>query len=102
MHYDCRTSYLETLRHQDRNPRETQTLDFERGEFICPMCRQVANALLPVPPDAPEFPVCSNHQEKSATIASKIHGLLGEETLLMSPGTYTVSKKSFRSFICML
>ena len=33
-------------------PRDA-TLDFENGEFICPMCRQVANALLPVPPDAP-------------------------------------------------
>ena len=86
MHYDCRTSYCETLRHQDRNPREHQTLDFERGEFICPMCRQVANALLPVPPDPPEFPVCSNPQEQNRVVASKIRKLLGEETLLMSQG----------------
>ena len=87
MHYDCRTSYCETQRHQDRNPRDAQTLDFERGEFICPMCRQVANALLPVPPDPPEFPICFDNQAaKISAVASRIHGLLGEETLLMSPG----------------
>ena len=39
-------------------PRDA-TLDFENGEFICPMCRQVANALLRVPPDAPAYPLSS-------------------------------------------
>lgn len=57
MHYDCRSSYCETLRTQIRGARDVSTLDFDRGEFICPMCRQVANALLPVPPDAPPFPL---------------------------------------------
>ena len=70
-------------------PRDA-TLDFENGEFICPMCRQVANALLPVPPDAPPYPLSHSPQSSSSKIirqiALNIHDLLGQETLLMSDG----------------
>ncbi len=55
MHYDCRQSYCETLKQQVRVARD-QALDTDHGEFICPMCRQMANALLPVPPEPPNLP----------------------------------------------
>ncbi len=55
MHYDCRQSYCETLKQQGRIARD-QALDTDHGEFICPMCRQMANALLPVPPEPPNLP----------------------------------------------
>jgi len=84
MHYDCRSSYCETLRSQLRPGPRDATLDFENGEFICPMCRQVANALLPVPPDAPAYPLSSASNIKE--IALNIHDLLGQETLQMSDG----------------
>ncbi len=84
MHYDCRSSYCETLRTQSRGPRELNTLEFDRGDFYCPMCRQVANALLPVPPDAPDFPLSSVNMNINS-IGAKISDLLGEETVLMSP-----------------
>ena len=48
------------------------------------MCRQVANALLPVPPDAPAYPLSSASNIKE--IALNIHDLLGQETLQMSDG----------------
>ena len=59
-----------------------QSLDTDRGEFICPVCRQMANALLPVPPDAQELPpaIIQNNLEMKAAI---IQGLLGEETFHM-------------------
>ena len=59
-----------------------QSLDTDRGEFICPVCRQMANALLPVPPDAQELPpaIIQNSLEMKAVI---IQGLLGEETFHM-------------------
>ena len=71
-------------------PRDA-TLDFENGEFICPMCRQVANALLPVPPDAPPYPLSHSFESQSSSskirqIALNIHDLLGQETLQMSDG----------------
>ena len=53
------------------------------------MCRQVANALLPVPPDAPPYPLSHSSQSSSSKIrqiALNIHDLLGQETLLMSDG----------------
>jgi len=89
MHYDCRSSYCETLRSTLRPGPRDATLDFENGEFICPMCRQVANALLPVPPDAPPYPLSHSSQSSSSKIrqiALNIHDLLGQETLLMSDG----------------
>ena len=55
------------------------------------MCRQVANALLPVPPDAPPYPLSHSYSQSSSSskirqIALNIHDLLGQETLLMSDG----------------
>ena len=84
MHYDCRSSYCETLRHQPRAPRDVPSPDFDRGELTCPMCRQMANALLPVPPDAPQFPVSLMSSYTISDIAVKINELLGKETLMMS------------------
>lgn len=84
MHYDCRSSYCDTLRQQMR-PSRDHTLDFDRGEFSCPACRQMANSLLPVPPDAPPFPLSVSSQSLRQT-STTIHSLLGEETLHMSPG----------------
>lgn len=85
MHYDCRTSYCDTL----RGARDLQTLDFDQGEVICPMCRQMANALLPVPPDAKQFPFNLSTQPQNINlVASSIHRALGEKTTipLMTPG----------------
>ena len=83
MHYDCHTSYCETQRNQNLDTRDPQRLD-----FICPMCRQVANALLPVLPYPPEFPLCFDDQvATNSTVAFRIHRLLGNQTSLMSPKT---------------
>ena len=82
MHYDCRTSYCQTLRNQNitrGGQRDMPTMDFEQGEFICPMCRQVANALLPVPADPPQYPLSTG---LNTDLALKIHGLLNERPML--------------------
>ena len=81
MHYDCRTSYCQTLRNQNltRNTRDMPPMDFERDEFICPMCRQVANALLPVPADPPHYPLSTG---LTTDLALKIHGLLNERPMM--------------------
>ena len=86
MHFDCRQSYCETLKQQMRVTRD-QALDTDQGEFICPVCRQMANGLLPVPPPPPLVPAnslvsaASLPAENRRRIASKIHQLLGEETV---------------------
>ncbi|XP_075237272.1 ubr3 ubiquitin ligase isoform X2 [Lycorma delicatula] len=43
LHLDCLKSYLRSLLSQQR-------LAAERGEYACPLCRQLANSVLPLPP----------------------------------------------------
>ncbi|XP_014242045.1 E3 ubiquitin-protein ligase Ubr3 isoform X2 [Cimex lectularius] len=47
LHLDCLKSYLLSLRNQQR-------LAAERGEYACPLCRQLANSVLPLPPQLGE------------------------------------------------
>nr|AZA04497.1 E3 ubiquitin-protein ligase [Gerris buenoi] len=43
LHLDCLKSYLSSLRSQQR-------LAADRGEYACPLCRQLANSVLPLLP----------------------------------------------------
>ncbi|CAG9863571.1 unnamed protein product [Phyllotreta striolata] len=44
LHLDCLNSYLSSLRTQQRQ----LTLSPENGEYLCPLCRQLANSFLPL------------------------------------------------------
>ncbi|KAK3103122.1 hypothetical protein FSP39_016629 [Pinctada imbricata] len=46
LHLDCHRSYLTSLRTQDLS----QNLAVNKGEYWCPLCRQLANAVLPIVP----------------------------------------------------
>ncbi|XP_055590572.1 E3 ubiquitin-protein ligase Ubr3-like, partial [Uranotaenia lowii] len=46
VHLTCQDSYLKSL-HTSTRP---QNLNVERGEFFCPVCRQLANSVLPLSP----------------------------------------------------
>lgn len=46
VHLTCQDSYLKSL-HTSARP---QNLNVERGEFFCPVCRQLANSVLPLSP----------------------------------------------------
>lgn len=45
VHLTCHESYLKSL-----GPMRPQTLNIEHGEFSCPVCRQLANSVLPLSP----------------------------------------------------
>ncbi|KAL1137748.1 hypothetical protein AAG570_009444 [Ranatra chinensis] len=47
LHLDCLKSYLRSLRTQQR-------LAVDSGEYACPLCRQLANSVLPLPPQMGE------------------------------------------------
>ena len=90
MHFDCRQSYCETLKQQQqvRIPRD-QPLDTDNGEFICPVCRQMANSLLPVPPEAQGLPVTifpHNESDRMMAIARSIYSMLSEESVNLTQG----------------
>ncbi|XP_012275050.1 E3 ubiquitin-protein ligase Ubr3 isoform X2 [Orussus abietinus] len=44
LHLDCLKSYLQSLRSQQRQ----QSFAVDRGEYLCPLCRQLANSVLPL------------------------------------------------------
>ena len=90
MHFDCRQSYCDTLKQQQqvRIPRD-QPLDTDNGEFICPVCRQMANSLLPVPPEAQGLPVTifpHNESDRMMAIAKSIYSMLREESVNLTQG----------------
>lgn len=45
VHLTCHESYLKSL-----GPQRPQNLNIEHGEFSCPVCRQLANSVLPLSP----------------------------------------------------
>lgn len=50
LHLDCLRSYLQSLRSQQRQ----QSIAVDRGEYWCPLCRQLANSVLPLSPQLGE------------------------------------------------
>ncbi|KAK9883218.1 hypothetical protein WA026_001407 [Henosepilachna vigintioctopunctata] len=50
LHLDCLNAYLRSLRSQQRQP----SLSPEKGEYLCPLCRQLANSVLPLSPQLGE------------------------------------------------
>jgi hypothetical protein len=56
-----------------------QSLDTDRGEFICPVCRQMANSLLPIQPDRTEPQVVLPPSNDRGAGAAVIARLLREE-----------------------
>lgn len=58
LHLDCHQSYLLSLRSQDRpnNP-----LNVEKGEYWCPLCRQLGNSVLPISPEIGDLSALVKH-----------------------------------------
>ncbi|CAH0564545.1 unnamed protein product [Brassicogethes aeneus] len=50
LHMDCLHAYLLSLRSQQRQV----NLSHENGEYLCPLCRQLANSVLPLSPQLGE------------------------------------------------
>ncbi|XP_061179951.1 E3 ubiquitin-protein ligase ubr3-like [Saccostrea echinata] len=53
LHLDCHSSYLLSLRTQEM----TGNLAVNKGEYWCPLCRQLANSVIPIPPEEDQFTV---------------------------------------------
>lgn len=75
LHLDCLKAYRQSLRSQQRQ----QSLAVERGEYLCPLCRQLANSVLPLSPQLGECSaiVRSRHTSTSA-ILSELNNFLKE------------------------
>ncbi|XP_011496807.1 PREDICTED: E3 ubiquitin-protein ligase UBR3 [Ceratosolen solmsi marchali] len=75
LHLDCLKSYLQSLRSSQRQ----QNLAVDRGEYNCPLCRQLANSVLPLSPQLGECSavVCSRHSSPE-TILLELNNFLKE------------------------
>ncbi|XP_011691605.1 PREDICTED: E3 ubiquitin-protein ligase UBR3 isoform X2 [Wasmannia auropunctata] len=75
LHLDCLKSYLESLRSQQRQ----QSLAVERGEYLCPLCRQLANSVLPLSPQLGECSaVVRSRHASTETIYADLNTFLKE------------------------
>ncbi|XP_052094995.1 E3 ubiquitin-protein ligase UBR3-like [Mytilus californianus] len=51
LHLDCHSSYVASLRTQQL----TQNLAVNKGEYWCPLCRQLANSVIPIIPEESRY-----------------------------------------------
>ena len=83
VHLACQQSYMTSLKSLGA-PQGNQTLTVEKGEYMCPMCRQLANGVLPIPPD-PEGQVVRARSQCPVTIGHEVTAILREP----QPSPYT-------------
>ncbi|CAH0585949.1 unnamed protein product [Chrysodeixis includens] len=78
LHLRCLAAYLRAL----AAPQRPHNLHVERGEFLCPVCRQLANAVLPLapPPPVPRSPPRDHH-----ATAARIQDMLEKDHPLPPP-----------------
>ena len=76
VHLTCQQSYVQSLRGTNTRP-TSQTLAVDRGEYQCPMCRQLANSVLPIPPDM-EGQMVRARSQNADTLGHEVTLLLKE------------------------
>ncbi|XP_041979503.1 E3 ubiquitin-protein ligase Ubr3 [Aricia agestis] len=80
LHLRCLRAYLRSL----AAPQRPHNLHVERGEFLCPLCRQLANSVLPLaprPPAPPVPPPAADH----ARLAAQVFEMLQRDRPAPSP-----------------
>lgn len=92
LHLDCLHSYLQSLRHHQR----PQNIAVERGEYLCPLCRQLANSVLPLSPQLGECEVTvPSRSASTSAIYSELNNMLKEIT--QSPPSTNLSLAMVKS-----
>ncbi|XP_034238559.1 E3 ubiquitin-protein ligase Ubr3 isoform X4 [Thrips palmi] len=85
LHLECHKSYLQSLKNQQR---QQQSLDVDRGEYSCPICRQLANSVLPLTPELGECAaMVRSRPTNSLSIVSEISHLLQENPVPIKAST---------------
>ena len=82
VHLACHQSYMQSLRGTGARP-SSQTLAVDKGEYQCPMCRQLANSVLPIPPDM-EGQVVRSRSQCATVLGNELTGLLREPPISTS------------------
>uniref|UniRef100_T1JNI2 E3 ubiquitin-protein ligase n=1 Tax=Strigamia maritima TaxID=126957 RepID=T1JNI2_STRMM len=78
LHLDCHRSYIQSLKTQQSQ--RQQSLAIERGEYSCPLCRQLANSVMPISPDIGEISaVVQSRSQDHKAVASELARLIVSE-----------------------
>ncbi|CAK1554542.1 unnamed protein product [Leptosia nina] len=72
VHLRCLRAYLRSLTASQRPP----NLNVERGEFLCPLCRQLANSVLPLAPEPIQPPLRPPPQAAYTQLARDVTDML--------------------------
>jgi len=118
MHTSCFEAYMESLEREESSlHREQSRIDSRRGLFHCPMCRQLANVLIPLVPNdttcsLPEkkedvpMDTGSNDLALSRSWAHLVHSSRGDRVLWAGlgtapePGTVDVVETAWHESFC--
>ncbi|GBM46721.1 E3 ubiquitin-protein ligase Ubr3 [Araneus ventricosus] len=77
LHIDCHKAYILSLKNQNQLSSRLQNLAVEHGEYYCPLCRQLANSVIPLRPGYREASALVQYPRKDLRIlASEISDLL--------------------------
>merc|ERR1719220_887082 len=80
VHLACHNGYMQSLRNASSNRSNSSNLAVEKGEYMCPMCRQLANSVLPIPPDM-EGQVVRARSQCAVVLGHEVTALLREPPL---------------------
>ncbi|ROT84089.1 putative E3 ubiquitin-protein ligase UBR3 isoform X1 [Penaeus vannamei] len=87
LHLDCHQSYLLALRSQHR---PNSTLNVDKGEYWCPLCRQLGNAVLPISPEIGDLSALVKHPSTcDSDLVEEVDRLLHDLTVPTFSSTLT-------------
>ncbi|XP_064095704.1 E3 ubiquitin-protein ligase ubr3-like isoform X3 [Macrobrachium nipponense] len=79
LHLDCHQSYLLALRSQHR---PNNTLNVDKGEYWCPLCRQLGNSVLPISPEIGDLSALVKHPSTcDSDLVEEVDRLLNDLTV---------------------
>ncbi|CAN7992707.1 unnamed protein product [Ixodes hexagonus] len=91
LHVDCHKSYM--LSQKSQQSQRLQTVAVERGEYWCPLCRQLANSVLPLHPEEQALALARRGSPALRTLAQDLLSLLSQvptpvQTILKSMASF--------------
>ncbi|KAL3175252.1 hypothetical protein MRX96_010871 [Rhipicephalus microplus] len=92
LHLDCHKSYM--LSQRSQQSQRLQTVAVERGEYWCPLCRQLANSVLPLHPEDPRGALVRKGCTPNAQLLQDLSAMLSHK-----PMVEELSIKEMRPFM---
>ncbi|XP_054931977.2 E3 ubiquitin-protein ligase ubr3 isoform X3 [Dermacentor andersoni] len=83
LHLDCHKSYM--LSQRSQQSQRLQTVAVERGEYWCPLCRQLANSVLPLHPEEPQGTLVRRGMTPNTQLVQDLSAMLAHKPPVEEP-----------------